>query len=315
MKIIRNTLIATSLLLTVASPFVAAADSKNKNKLEREQAKIEKKIEKQIEKQNKEMEKFERKMNELGNRSENKCLRAWGHLVAFGWIKKNGNVTVDLDNCSFPFGIGKKLGSRATSTDTTAPVISNIASYTGVNKALLVWNTDEKTTGKVYYSTSSPVNLTTAPTVNGVKGLEGKSHFAALSGLASSTTYYFIVEAKDKAGNLSRSNQSSFTTKTSSTTADTIAPTISLISSQVGTSTINVTWQTNEAATSRIYYATSTPINTTSSTFIHSGSLVTNHNLKIENLSTSTLYYLMLESVDSSANVSTSTTFSVTTAP
>jgi hypothetical protein len=178
---------------------------------------------------------------------------------------------------------------------------------------LVVWNTDEKTTGKVYYSTSSPVNLVTAPVVSGVKGLEGKSHFATLSGLASSTTYYFIIEAKDKAGNVTKSSQSTFTTKTGSTTPDTQAPIISLINTTVGTSTIDVTWNTNEPATSKVYYSTTTPINTASSTFVQNGSLVNSHNLKITGLSTSTLYYLMIESVDAAINTATSSTFSTTT--
>ncbi len=308
-NLLKTSILTLTLAVFVLSPFAASADSNGKNKAEKEREKIEKRWEKE----EKKAEKNEKKIKKDQSNNQNKCLRAWGHLVAFGWIKKNGSVNVDLDNCNFPFGIGKKPGSRATTTDIVAPVISNITSYTGTNKALIVWNTDEKTTGKVYYSTSSPVSLSNSPVIDGVNGALGKSHFAGINGLASSTTYYFIIEAKDKAGNVSRGNQSSFTTKTGSTTPDLVAPIISSINTTVSTSSINVNWQTNEAATSKVYYATSTPINTSTANFVLSGSLVTNHNLKIENLSTSTLFYLMIESVDSATNTATSSSFTATT--
>ena len=291
-----------ALAVMLVLPLGASANnSKNgKNNDRREEKKIEK------------MEKIEMKAEV---KAEKKALekicwnRSYKRFFTWGWLKKNINV-IDLDaNC-----LPKK--PHATTTDTTAPIISDIVSKTGVTRALIIWNTNERTTGKIYYSTASPVNLASATTISvNDKNLGGKNHYAILGSLASSTTYYAVIESKDRAGNTSVSSQFSFTTKsgTSAIPTDIVAPTISNIITSVSSTTINVSWHTDENSTSKVYYSTSTPLSATTSPFILNSSLILSHSLKIENLATGTPYFLMIESTDASANTSTSTVFSTTT--
>ncbi len=293
-NLLKTSILTLTLAVFVLSPFGASADSNGKNKSEKEREKIEKRLEK------------------IENKTTKENKRCWNtffyRMMPFSWVKANLD-NIDLDNECY-----KSTPKATTTPDTTSPIISNILSRTGQKRALIVWNTNEKATAKIYYSTSSPVNLSTASQTSlNSKRIGGKDHYILINNLAPTTTYYAIIEAKDKAGNTAHSGEFVFTTKSGSIIADTTAPTISSIGSTVSTSSINVSWNTNEVATSKVYYATSTPINTSTANFVLSGSLVTNHNLKIENLSTSTLFYLMIESVDSATNTATSSNFTATT--
>ncbi|MBI2612405.1 peptidoglycan-binding protein [Candidatus Kaiserbacteria bacterium] len=95
--------------------------------------------------------------------------------------------------------------------DTTAPVISGQA-VSGISSttAMLSWSTNETATGKVYYSTSVPVNLATALTVSSASATT--SHALTLTGLTASTTYSYALEAKDAAGNTATTSAQSFVT-------------------------------------------------------------------------------------------------------
>lgn len=95
--------------------------------------------------------------------------------------------------------------------DAIAPVISAITnSNITSNSANVRWTTDENATSKVYFAATSPLNLTTAQTV--FDGSLTTSHSVSLTGLTASTTYRFIVESKDAAGNTARSTEQSLTT-------------------------------------------------------------------------------------------------------
>jgi peptidoglycan hydrolase-like protein with peptidoglycan-binding domain len=99
------------------------------------------------------------------------------------------------------------------------------------------------------------------------------------------------------------------------TTPDTTAPVISAVeaTSTVATST-HITWTTNEAATSRVWYSTSTPVQTTSTTpSVYSGSLVLNHDLSLSDLAASTTYYYVVFSADADGNSATTDQYSFTT--
>jgi hypothetical protein len=287
------------LSVVVLSPNFASANNGRGKDENKNQQKIERRIEKNEKKQEKKIIK--------GN---NICWNKFFYrMIPFGWIKNNLD-SIDLDSpCSFGT-------PKATSTpDTIAPVISDIVTKTGQTRALIMWHTDEKTSGKIYYSLSSPVNTASSSSASVNKQiLGGKDHYLLLNNLATGTTYYFVVEAKDKAGNISKSSDMSFTTKGASVVIDTTAPIISSITKSVGTSTIDVSWNTNELATSKIYYSTTTPLNKSLAGSVQNGSFLTNHSLKIEGLSTSTTYYLVVESADASANSATSSEFSLTTA-
>lgn len=95
--------------------------------------------------------------------------------------------------------------------DTTKPVISNIAvSALSSTTATVSWSTNENATGKLYYATSTPLNLSTAWTALTSSAM---SHTSALVGLMASTTYHYMIEVKDTANNIATSSASSFLTQ------------------------------------------------------------------------------------------------------
>jgi len=245
---------------------------------------------------------------------EKACFKAFGHLFARGFIKNKGQVEFP-GNCLLPFGISKKFGDKATSTpDTTSPVISNVSVKVDAHEAVLTWKTNERADGTVFWSLTSPVNTSASSTATSTESRNTKEHKVTISGLTASTTYYAVIRSKDASGNTTLASQISFTTK--ALAPDNTAPVISGVALLVGTSTINVGWKTNERATSRVYYSTSSSIdiNSSSTPFVTNSTLTKDHLVLVTSLSLGTQYYLVAESRDESGNKTTTPTFSATTA-
>lgn len=149
------------------------------------------------------------------------CVRAFGRLVAPGLKAK-----VDAEGSKWcgdlPPGIAKKLGKvvipppahSTTTLDTTAPRILNIMTDVRASSTVLFWVTNEVATSTLYYSPSNPVVLgsatTTTVTADGRFG--GRVHTLEVGNLATSTTYYGVIQARDKSGNIGLSQQFSFRT-------------------------------------------------------------------------------------------------------
>ncbi|RME88406.1 MAG: hypothetical protein D6767_10225 [Candidatus Hydrogenedentota bacterium] len=91
---------------------------------------------------------------------------------------------------------------------------------------------------------------------------------------------------------------------------DTIPPEISQVYFYTTTSTIRITWQTNELATTRVYYGISSPLNQVQDT---GTSLTQTHDITISGLNAGTRYTFKLESVDASQNKAVSFDFSIQT--
>ena len=246
-----------------------------------------------------------------------------GHLIAPGWLKKHkGEDKPIVPECQkLPKGIKDLLDRdddddhgtpKPPTSDTVAPVISTVSvSNISTASASILWQTNESATSKIYFSTTTPVNLSTALTISN-NSLVG-SHALTLTGLASSTTYYYVVESKDAALNTSITSTQSFVTA-APPVADTVAPVISAIStSNISSTTAMISWQTNELATSKLYYGTTTPVNLGTALTISNNSLVTSHSLGFAGLASSTIYYYVLESVDAALNTATTSTQSFVT--
>lgn len=155
------------------------------------------------------------KLNMLAGDTEFTC-KAWGHLIAPGYLKKVGNATVDLSKCSkVPPGITKNLGratTTTTSTDTRAPRIMdlvhlNIASTT----AQIKWRTNKSTSAAVWYSIDSDVIDGTDLEIESRSSLM-TSHIVELGGLTADTTYHYLAVSADAAGNTATSSIANFTT-------------------------------------------------------------------------------------------------------
>lgn len=252
----------------------------------------------------------------IQNKQEVSCLKAYGHLISSGWSKKNGQISISGD-CWLPFGIAKKFygtSTIATSTpDVTAPVISSINASPLKNEATIKWTTNEKSDSVVFYATSSgALDVNSTSTARIAKSNMTKDHSIKLSGLMASTTYYAKIASKDSSGNTSYSDAITFTTKAPD--AVVTYPVVSNVATIIGTSTVRIAWKTNEPATSKIYYGTTTvDTNSAATKFVVDSSLVTNHELTISNLSTSTAYEIVIESKNAANNATLSNSFTATT--
>ena len=168
--------------------------------------------------------------NKDDDRNENKgkklCAKVPpGHLIAPGWLKKNNGERPIIPECqTLPGGIEKKgdgwwkKGTTTTPTppvatttpDTIAPVISVIGISPATSTAVVSWTTNENSDSKVWFGTTTPVS--TGSTANVSASTLISSHLISLSGLATSTTYYFVVGSTDASGNSATSSTNSFVT-------------------------------------------------------------------------------------------------------
>jgi len=98
------------------------------------------------------------------------------------------------------------------------------------------------------------------------------------------------------------------------TTPDRTAPVITgLAATSTATTTATIVWNTNEPATSKVLYGTSTPITNANSSMVINNTLVTAHSLALSGLSASTTYYSLAISWDAAGNTATSSELSFTT--
>ncbi len=158
MKNISKTFLALAVIgISVSGPSVSFAKNDNGNKGKGNDNSVQKIIKAQERAENR-VQKQEQKRED---REEKSCVRAFGHLIAPGWVKKNGPTTVG-ENCDLPFGIAKKFrGYNATSTpatstpatstpDTVAPVISNIVLRAEKHQITARFDTDERSDTRVF---------------------------------------------------------------------------------------------------------------------------------------------------------------------
>jgi hypothetical protein len=284
-------------LFLVLSPTLAFAHESGDNDKDHRDAKIEAKAKK-----------------------DGSCFRAFGHLVAPGWIKVKGNGSLKLgDNCRLPFGILKKMhhdennGGGNGTEDKTAPIISNINSLTSSTAAIVSFTTDEKASAKIFYGSTAGIDVNNSATLSLSDSNLAKLHAVRIVNLAVNTKYYAIVQVKDASGNISSSAEFNFTTKA---VADNTAPVITSVSTSAANSSITVNWTTNEPTDSKVFYGTVTPLNISASSTanVQSAVMATSHSLTIPSLSANTQYYIVIQSKDTSANVSSSTELGVKTA-
>jgi hypothetical protein len=252
------------------------------------------------------------------NRDDKNCFRAYGHLIAPGWLKKNkAEVTLDAD-CKLPFGIHKKLHGNwnhggGTTTDTIAPVIRDINVDPSDEEAVVTWTTNENADSKVFYGTSSTLTVDSAGVMTVSDSDRERNHRLVLQDLEEDTTYYLIVRSRDASGNVATSSRISFTTDESD--EDIIAPIISDIFAVIGNTYARITWHTDEDATSKVYYSTSSPVNVDSNTTlsVESGGMTTDHSILLNNLLEDTQYHVRVESKDDDGNRKVSGEYTFTT--
>ncbi len=234
-----------------------------------------------------------------------------GLLIAPGIRKKLPYVPQPLPGQKLPPGIAKKIATTTPEEpDETPPVISDVASgEITVDSATITWTTDEEADSKVYYSTATPVVVTsTTPVVTSTDMVE--EHSIVLSGLTQGTTYYYVVSSADESDNTATSAEYSFTTAE----PDTTPPVISGVAATNTTAvSVHIIWETDESADSRLWYSTSSPVATDGTPDVTDSTLVADHTVPLSGLATSTTYYYVVGSADSSDNLATSSESSFTT--
>jgi Purple acid Phosphatase, N-terminal domain len=245
---------------------------------------------------------------------------ALGFSPVLSYAKDNSNEKNHEDresfiwDCFLPFGIHKKFrGTASSTTDTIAPIITRLSIRPNTQRAVVTWRTDEQSDSTIFWSTSANVDVNSSSTASIKKDGRVKAHRILIENLTASTTYYLIVRSKDTSGNINSSSETSFVTK--ALIPDHTPPVISAVATLVSTSTIHVSWRTNENASSRVYYGTSAglDVNASTTSFVETSTLSKEHTLSVNNLASSTTYYLSAESKDSSNNRSVTPVFSAIT--
>ncbi|MDO8569441.1 MAG: fibronectin type III domain-containing protein [bacterium] len=253
---------------------------------------------------------------ERSRRNNKICFRAFGHLFASGFLKHRGggDNRILFENCFLPFGISKKFRGVASSTlDATAPIITSLVAKPNTIKATITWHTNEKSDSTVFWSTSANVDVNSSSTASVTKSEKTKDHNVVIEDLTASTTYFVIVHSRDVDSNTGTSAELSFQTKVLA--PDNTNPVISNVVLLIGTSTIKVSWGTNENASSRLYYGTSTSLNAnaTTTSFVENSTPTKNHVISLNGLNPQTQYHLAAESKDPSGNRTVTPTFTAST--
>jgi phosphodiesterase/alkaline phosphatase D-like protein len=237
-----------------------------------------------------------------------------GHLVAEGWLRVQADgVRPVVPVCQIlPPGIQAQVSGTA-GVDFNAPVMVQINFGTITSSsARVTWKTNESAMGKVWYSTVSPVVAGSASVAS--ENRFTTDHDITLSGLSANTTYYFLVESSDVAGNKSFSTQASFTT--TAVTPDVTMPIVTNISASVTSNTsATITWNTNESATTKVWYQANSSAVVGSSLSATADGLSTSHRVSLTGLAPNTTYFYVVESTDAAGNRSVSAQFSFTTLP
>jgi hypothetical protein len=100
---------------------------------------------------------------------------------------------------------------RSEPKDVIPPLLINI-SVTDItaDKATIIWETKELATGKIYYSSKTPMNFKAVATIKST--IPKENHSFTIQGLLPKTRYYYVLESIDVSGNKGTSIESSFET-------------------------------------------------------------------------------------------------------
>lgn len=188
-----------------------------------------------------------------------------------------------------------------TTTDETAPVISNVQiSNITETSATVTWTTDEASDSTVNFGTTTSLGSTESD------GTMTTNHSVNLSGLSPNTQYFLEVQSEDASNNQATDdNSGSYYSFTTDEEADTQEPNITNVQvSNITENSATITWDTDEPSNSTVNYGTTTSLGETES----DGTLTTNHSVNITGLAAlagtqaNTTYFFEVRSEDVSGN-------------
>lgn len=196
-------------------------------------------------------------------------------------------------------------------SDTTPPTITVGPAASGITDtaATITWTTDEASSTLVEYGLTASYGSTTALADTNPRVT---NHSAGLSSLTPSTTYHYRVKSKD--ANLNEVVSGDFTFVTAAG-ADVTAPVITAgpTVSNITSSSVTITWTTNEAADTQVEYGLTASYGSTSP-LTDTNPRVVNHTVVLSGLSANSLYHYRVLSRDAAGNLRTGTDGTFTTA-
>ncbi|USN54048.1 MAG: fibronectin type III domain-containing protein [Candidatus Nomurabacteria bacterium] len=164
--------------------------------------------------------------------------------------------------------------------------------------AKVEWSTDRDADSHVEYGSTSDLTEEQG-TID-----ETDEHSIQLEGLQPETTYYYRIRSRDQDGNVALSSITTFTTLEAPRVSDVVISDIKLYDALIA-------WKTNKATTTVLEYGTTEQYG--QSLADTSGSLTTNHIVKLDSLTDDTLYHFRPTGFDESGNAPESSDYTFTT--
>jgi glucose/arabinose dehydrogenase/chitodextrinase len=239
----------------------------------------------------------------------------------------DGNTLIGSEDVTSPYGVSWNTTTASNGPHALTAQARDAANNMATSSAVTVTVDNQSPTGTVSInggaaatnSTSVTLTLTATDAVTSVTQMRfsnnGSSYSTAetfaptkawtLSNGAGTKTVY--VQFRDAAGNWS-------TAITDTIALDTTAPTISVqTATNITGNSAQITWTTNEAATSRVEYGLTTSYGSSTALDV---SLVTTHSVALTALAPNTNYNYRVRSIDAAGNerIGTNGTFSTTAA-
>ena len=176
-----------------------------------------------------------------------------------------------------------------TFTTTAVPPVISAVAVSGITTtgATITWTTDETSSSVVNYGTTTGYGST-------ANGTGGVTHSVTLTGLTPGTTYDFDVTSANAGNGSATSANSTFATNP-------VPPTITNVATS-GTTSIatTITWTTDQASTSQVFYGTTTGYGSQSAL---NSALVTSHSVTITGLTPGTMYDFDVQSTNTSTSL------------
>jgi len=216
-------------------------------------------------------------------------------LLVVGGVFAFGRLSQGTPSTTTP-----PAGNTPTS-DTIAPVITNVSFSPTETSAVITWVTNEPGSSQIEYGRTTNYGSHSA-----LEQALVLSHSVTLSSLEPNTTYHFRVKSKDSSGNEATSEDKSLTTL-----ADTASPVISGVNaSDVTGSAATIAWTTDELATSQVEYGKTTSYGSSTAP---GETLIANHSVILTGLASETSYHFRVSSADKAGNKALSNDYTFTT--
>lgn len=240
------------------------------------------------------------------SQSEPSSLITSGRVTLFFPVPVMGSYTVVMRQPGAGVTTGSWIFGPTITPDVVNPVISGVVTtQLTTTSQRIVFQTNEGGTTQVEYGLTTGYGSVTEliPTI--------EEHQIDITGLTAAALYNYRIRHTDFSGNQTVTSNLTFTTAGSP--PDTTPPTfLSIVAGTPTQTSLNVTWMTNEPASSQIEYGFTTGYGSTTTL---DSVLKTSHNQTITGLTAGTLYNYRLKGTDAAGNTGNSSNRTVTTAP